>query len=126
MGNNVSLWLGNFSSEDVLEEYMNMKYTKDGDSMPSQFKKDFKLGYYDRDLIEKDWIELAENNIHDLLIDFSYDNQLIPQFKDVHKKYNTIILIYNYDYKQEKSFLNTVIQDAYEMDFIGVAKYRYE
>lgn len=78
MENDVSLWLGNFSSEDDLEEYMDVKYTKDGDSVPSQFEKDFKLGYYDRDLIEKDWIEVAENNIHDLLIDFSYDNQLIP------------------------------------------------
>ncbi|WP_167629989.1 immunity 22 family protein [Listeria valentina] len=126
MENNVSLWLGNFSSEDDLEEYMDVKYTKDGDSVPSQFEKDFKLGYYDRDLIEKDWIEVAENNIHDLLIDFSYDNQLIPQFKVIQKKYNTIILIYNYDYKQEKSFLNTTVKDAYEVDFIGVAKYRDE
>ncbi len=126
MENDVSLWLGNFSSEDDLEEYMDVKYTKDGDSVPSQFEKDFKLGYYDRDLIEKDWIEVAENNIHDLLIDFSYDNQLIPQFKVIQKKYNTIILIYNYDYKQEKSFLNTTVKDAYEVDFTGVAKYRDE
>lgn len=98
---------------------MRIDYTADGDSIPSQFEKDFKLGYYDRDLVEKDWITVPESSIGELLVDFSYDNQLIPQIHSVDKEYNTIILIYNYNYEQEPSG----IKHLNGVDFIEVVKY---
>ncbi|THE09670.1 hypothetical protein E1I69_21560, partial [Bacillus timonensis] len=103
MENYVSLWLGCFRDFDELEKYTVIKYNEDGDSIPSIFEKDFKLGYYNRDLIEKDWIPVAEDDIEKLLVDFSYDNQLIQQYKNIKLKckYNTIVLIYNYNYKKE-------------------------
>lgn len=125
MENDVSLWLGNFSNFDELEKYTEIKYDDDGNSIPSVFEKEFKLGYYDRDLIEKDWIPETEDDIKQLLVDFSYDDQLIKQFNDVelNSKYNTIILIYNYNYNKEGSQVTSVNEKAYKLDFIGAAEY---
>jgi hypothetical protein len=125
MKNDVSLWLGNFSNFDELEKYTEIKYDEDGDSIPSVFERDFKLGYYDRDLIEIDWIQDAEDDIKELLVDFSYDDQLIKQFMDVklNSKYNTIILVYNYNYDTDGRAVNLINKNAYKLDFIGTAEY---
>lgn len=45
------------------------------------------LGYYDRELVEKFWSGDSSDDITILLEDFSYDNQLIEQFKDVQYDY---------------------------------------
>ena len=42
--NAVSLWLGDFSNFDELEKYTEIKYDEVGDSIPSVFEKEFKLG----------------------------------------------------------------------------------
>lgn len=125
MKNDVTLWLGYFNDFDELEKYTEIKYNEDGDSIPSIFEKDFKLGYYDRDLVEKDWIPDAEDDIKNLLVDFSYDDQLIQQFKNIKlkSKYNTIILIYNYDYNKEGKIVNFVDKNSYKLEFIGTAEY---
>lgn len=124
MKNDVSLWLGNFSNFDEVEKYTEIIYDEDGDSMPSAFEGEFKLGYYDRDLIEKDWIPDTEDDIKGLLVDFSYDDQLIEQFIDVklNSKYNTIILIYNYNYDKDGRSVSSVNKNAYKLDFIGTAE----
>ena len=125
MKNYVSLWLGNFQNFDELEKYTEVKFDENGDSIPSTFEKEFKLGYYDRDLIEKDCIPDAEDDIEKLLMDFSYDDQLIKQFTDVKlkSKYNTIILIYNYDFVKDGKSINSVSNNEYELNFIGTAEY---
>ncbi|PCK20281.1 hypothetical protein CEY02_13980 [Bacillus pumilus] len=125
MKNDVSLWLGNFSDFDEVENYTKVMYNDDGDSIPSVFEKEFKLGYYDRSLIEKDWIPEAEDDIKELLVDFSYDDQLIKQFNDIqlNSKYNTIILIYNYNYEKDGLAVNSVNKGEYTLRFIGTAEY---
>ncbi|MGX9291152.1 immunity 22 family protein [Bacillus sp. A015] len=125
MKNDVSLWLGNFSNFDEVENYTKIMYNDDGDSIPSVFEKEFKLGYYDRSLIEKDWIPEAEDDVKELLVDFSYDDQLIKQFNDIklNSKYNTIILIYNYNYEKDGLAVNSVDKDEYTLQFIGTAEY---
>ena len=125
MKNDVSLWLGNFSNFDEIEKYTKIIYGEDGDSIASVFEREFKLGYYDRDLIEKDWITDTEDDIKELLVDFSYDDQLIKQFINVklNSKYNTIILIYNYNYDKDGRPVSSVNKNAYKLDFIGTAEY---
>ncbi|WP_026562035.1 immunity 22 family protein [Bacillus sp. J37] len=125
MKNDVSLWLGYFSNFDEVEKYMEIKYDEDGDSIPSVFEREFKLGYYDRDLIEKDWIPDAEDDVKKLLVDFSYDDQLIKQFNNdmLNSKYNTIILLYNYNYDKDGRAVNSVDKNEYKLDFIGTAEY---
>ncbi|WP_413524534.1 immunity 22 family protein [Carnobacterium divergens] len=121
--NDVSLWLGNFLDKEALDNYVEVSYTVDGDSIPSQFEKDYKLGYYDRDLIERDWIPVKNKNIRELLEGFSYDEQLISQFKNQETAYNTILLIYNYSYEKEENKRVSIINQNYQIDFIGVASY---
>jgi len=125
MKNDVSLWLGYFSNFDEVEKYTEIKYDEDGDSIPSVFEREFKLGYYDRDLIEKDWIPDAEDDVKKLLVDFSYDDQLIKQFNNdmLNSKYNTIILLYNYNYDKDGRAVNSVDKNEYKLDFIGTAEY---
>lgn len=121
--NDVSLWLGNFLHKEALDKYVEVSYTVDGDSIPSQFEKDYKLGYYDRDLIERDWIPVKNKNIRELLEGFSYDEQLILQSKNQETAYNTILLIYNYSYEKEENKRVSIINQNYQIDFIGVASY---
>ncbi|MCM2987741.1 immunity 22 family protein [Bacillus safensis] len=125
MKKDVSLWLGNFSNFDEVEKYTKIMYNDDGDSIPSVFEKEFKLGYYDRSFIEKDWVPEAQNDIKELLRDFSYDDQLIKQFKDfkLNAKYNTIILIYHYNYEKDGGAINSVDKGEYTLRFIDTAIY---
>jgi len=125
MKNDVSLWLGNFNKFNELEKYTEVKYDEDGDSIPSTFEREFKLGYYERDLIEMDWIPVPKDNIKELLMDFSYGDQLIKQLVDVKlsSTYNTIILIYNYNYIKDSRAIDTVHNDEYELKFTGTAEY---
>ncbi|MCX2824523.1 hypothetical protein COM13_22475 [Bacillus pseudomycoides] len=92
MNEKVTVWIGNFESNDEFENYTNIKYTEDGDSIPSIFEQHFNLGYYDRDLVEKKWIfQPLTNNIQDLLKGFSYYEQFTEQFDNINfnKESNT-------------------------------------
>ncbi|WP_311772969.1 immunity 22 family protein [Listeria booriae] len=122
--NNVSLWFGNFDKNNF-DEYFEIKYTADGDSIASLFEKDFSLGYYDRDLVEKFWSEDSSDDITILLEDFSYDDQLIEQFKDVQidEPYNAVILIYDYKYDGKIKISN---YKNSKLNFIGSAIYNKE
>ena len=53
MKQKVSLWLGNFASQEEFQEYFKITYKEDGNSVSSEFETDFHLSYYDRDLVEK-------------------------------------------------------------------------
>lgn len=123
MKENVSIWVGNFESKDDFLNYTNIEYTEDGDSISSNFEKDFNLIYYDRDLVEKEWFSQSINNKKDLLKGFSYVDQFIQQFDNTHceKKFNAAILIYNMECnaKERKvKFKNN------ELEFVGVYQYR--
>lgn len=116
----VTLWLGNFKSVTDFNDYTNIAYTDDGDSIDSQFEEDFGIEYYDRDLVEKDWMDGYEKDLAVLLEGFSYDNQIIHQFRQSEKTYNTIILIYNYKYDGE---IVKRVGENYEIELIGFAEY---
>ncbi|MBZ4224022.1 immunity 22 family protein [Bacillus wiedmannii] len=123
MKEKVSIWVGNFESKDEFLNYTNTEYTEDGDSISSNFEKDFNLIYYDRDLVEKEWVSQSKNNIKDLLKDFSYIDQLIQQFNytNCEKKFNTAILIYNMEYNAKE---RKVKFKSNELEFVGVYQYR--
>lgn len=125
MRNDVSLWLGSFSHSKYFEEYTEIKYDEDGDSIDSIFESEFNLGYYDRDFTEKGWIPASKKDINYLLADFSYADQLITQFLDVqlNSEYNSILLVYNYNYNHNARTVKSVINRSYKVDFIGTAEY---
>ncbi len=47
-----SVWFGISKSLQKLEEYVDIDYTIDGDSVHSKFGTSFEFGYYDEDNIE--------------------------------------------------------------------------
>ncbi|MED3728311.1 immunity 22 family protein [Priestia filamentosa] len=53
-----------------LEEYVDIKYTEDGDAIDSKFGMNFEFGYYHEDNIEICFYEDPKNNIEDILSDF--------------------------------------------------------
>ncbi|WIY59371.1 MULTISPECIES: immunity 22 family protein [Bacillus] len=123
MNEKVTVWIGNFESNDELINYTNIKYTEDGDSIPSIFEQHFNLGYYDRDLVEKKWFgQSPVNNIQDLLRGFSYYEQFTEQFenRNFNKECNTAILVYNFEYNARKT---KITYKNNELECIGVAQY---
>ncbi|WP_410983046.1 immunity 22 family protein [Bacillus cereus] len=124
----VSLWLGNMESEDLLEDYFRIKYTEDGDSIPSPFIKDYHICMYD---IDEDFIEIEfylkqSEHLDALLAGCSYEEVVIPQMKRLtanilEVKYNTIIMIYNYEYSGEIINKN---ENRYEIKYIGAVSYK--
>lgn len=91
----VSLWLGTFNDEETFRELMEIKYTDDGDSIPSKFKKQFKIDYYDIDFSEIDYMEEKSNNLQVLLEGFSNDYEIIPKLNEIYNggMYNSIVLL---------------------------------
>ena len=123
MKQKVSLWLGNFASQEEFQEYFKITYKEDGTSVSSEFETDFHLSYYDRDLVEKDWVDVSENNIDVLLEGFSYDEEIIMKFHKISSTYNTIVLIYDFDYSKEG--LKVSNNGSGTLEFIGIAEYDY-
>lgn len=114
----VTIWLGNFNDYETFEKYFYIDYTEDGDSIDSNFETDFSIEYYDRDMVEKDWIEVP-NRVEILFEGFSYDNQIISKI-NLEKSYNTIVLLYGYKYDGTKKYARG---KNYELDFIDVIEY---
>lgn len=117
----VSLWLGNFSDEESFREFMEIKYTNDGDSIQSEFKKQFKIEYYDIDFSEVDYTEEQSNDLKVLLEGFSNDYEIIPKFKEKYSgnMYNSIVLLYDFEYDNNINYKNR----NNILEFIGCIDY---
>ena len=114
----VSLWLGSFESVAEFNAFINVAYDENGNQIPSKFQETFEIKKYDMDAIETDWIDERVDNVEELLEGFSADEEIIPAFKEMLKDrdikmYNSIILLYRYEYDGEKTHESN-------MDFIGV------
>ena len=118
----VSLWLGNFNNEKTFREFMEIKYTDDGDSIPSKFKKQFKIDYYDIDFSEIDYMQEKSNDLEVLLEGFSNDYEIIPKLKENYdgNMYNSIVLLYDFEYDSNK--INYKNENNI-LDFIGCVDY---
>ena len=118
----VSLWLGSFNNEKTFREFMEIKYTDDGDSIPSKFKKQFKIDYYDIDFSEIDYMEKKSNDLEVLLEGFSNDYEIIPKLNEKYNGgiYNSIVLLYDFEYDfNEENYKD----DNNTLDFIGCVGY---
>ncbi|WP_137940334.1 immunity 22 family protein [Chitinivorax sp. B] len=112
----VSAWIGNFSNEDELFSHVQKIYDQDGNSS-SDFLSDFKLGWYDEDFSEANFIDLQD--LRNSLAAHSYsDSFLSSLMSDLAGKdsFNSIYLIYDID----ASALSSV---AGRMKFLGVYGY---
>ncbi|MFB1052304.1 immunity 22 family protein [Paraliobacillus sp. JSM ZJ581] len=117
----VSIWLGNINDEDSIGEYVDLTYDEDGESVPSQFFIDFNIDMdeTDEDTIEKGVYKNSNSDISVLLDGCSYEEIVIPKIQksiNLKKSYNAVILIYNFEYKNE-------ISSTGAFDFIAATNY---
>ncbi|MFV2047043.1 immunity 22 family protein [Metabacillus litoralis] len=117
----VSIWLGNFNDEDSIGEYVDLTYVEDGESVPSQFFIDFNIDMdeTDKDTIEKAVYKNSSSDISALLDGCSYEEIVIQKIQksiNLKKSYNAVILIYNFEYKNE-------ISSTGAFDFIAATNY---
>ncbi len=99
----VSLWVGNFSSEDALRAHLETSYSPDGDFQGSRFTRDFGIAYYDEDFFEAEFYQEPLSALRRLLNGFSYHSQIIPQFEalvgpNLPTACNSAVLLYNFRY----------------------------
>ncbi|MGZ9653155.1 immunity 22 family protein [Bacillus cereus] len=104
----VSIWLGNMKTQDQLDAYINVTYDEEGNAMPASFFVDFNIDMIDvdEDFIEKEMLEEASDNVSMLLTGCSYDDKILSRIKEVvklNKSYNSIVLIYNFQYDNSVS-----------------------
>ncbi|MFU0790810.1 immunity 22 family protein [Virgibacillus proomii] len=113
----ISIWLGNVKKESFLEEYVNLTYDEEGESVPSKFFIDFNIEI-DEDFIEKAMLDEHSNDISFLLKGCSYEEIIIRKIKHIKltRSYNAVILIYNFEYNNE-------INSTGEFDFITSTRY---
>ena len=76
-----SVWFGISKSLQNLEEYVDIDYTIDGDSVHSKFGTSFEFGYYDEDNIEICFMRIIKGKLNIFLNDFSYSERIIPKIK---------------------------------------------
>jgi hypothetical protein len=123
----VSVWFGVSKSFENLEEYVDIEYTEDGDSIDSKFGINFEFGNYDEDNIEICFYEEPKNNIDDILNDFSYSEVIIPNIKELVNGdnlvywINSVIVLYDFQYDEAKSGDGT---ENIEIKFIGTVPYK--
>jgi hypothetical protein len=122
----VSLWIGNSKSDEELLEYVELVYTDDGDSVPSQFLQDFNIDIddFDEDFIERIF-EKETNSITELISGCSYEDVLIPKYESLigkvsSVKFNAGILLYNFQYDGS---IKTVNNKGCQFEFIGAVEY---
>lgn len=125
----VSIWFGTINNEEELFEYVDMTYEEDenGEFIPPQFFKDFKvdMDYVDEDFIERVLYDVKEDNINNLLEASSYSEVIIPNVCDsigskLDSKVNAKILIYNYEYQKE---VCKAYSKGYSFVYYGCVKY---
>ncbi|EJQ96382.1 immunity 22 family protein [Bacillus cereus] len=105
----VSIWLGNMQTQDQLDVYTDATYDEEGDSIPARFFVDFNIDMIDvdEDFIEKKVLEEASDDISVLLAGCSYDDKIFSRIKEgvkLNKSYNSIVLIYNFQYDNSVSY----------------------
>ncbi|MCA1318364.1 immunity 22 family protein [Bacillus tianshenii] len=121
----VSLWVGNIHSSEELDHLLEISYSVDGDFIPSMFASSFDIDMYDDAVREAEFYGETDNQLGRMLEGFSYDDVIIPKLlslcgDQLPKKYNVVILLYNFKYEgiKKKSTINTS-----NLEFLGSVEY---
>jgi hypothetical protein len=118
----VSLFIGNLSSFEELENYVMQSYTEDGNLVNSEFGKDFNIEYYDDDFREVEFHNEPSRDLRVILKSFSYDEKIIPEFigicgEHLDQEANSVILLYNFDYDGN-------VKESKQFRFLGTLQYK--
>lgn len=111
--NKVSLWLGNFESQEAFKDFLKENYDEEGD-MSSKFMEAFGISWIDSDFTEAEFI--GKITIESFS-GFSYISSFIHNLAGIDfGKYNCIFLAYHFEYDGE-------VMETENMKFIGVFDY---
>jgi Immunity protein 22 len=106
----VSLWLAKATTQESLDDFLNVRYSDDGTYENSNFGNYFNVGYYNESFKESEFFEEYSDDLEYLLEGFSYEENIIPRFVDLVvnqlEEFNAVIMLYNYDYSEEVSEYN--------------------
>lgn len=101
------MWLGNFSTEDELKQYVEIKFNKLGDRISSKFMQDFKIDFvdYNQDLLESTFINHTTKSLKVFLKGSSFEDKILPQFIDyygetIEGNFNSVIRLYDFEYNE--------------------------
>lgn len=102
----VSLWIGETESAERLDSYLKMKFSEDGAALGSEFSVELGFNHIDEDFVESEIIDRTRD-LWEALMGFSYDGTVTRNFVDkigkiLNKEINTVLLIYNFEYSEEK------------------------
>jgi hypothetical protein len=118
----VSLFIGNSNSYEELQNYICVRYTEDGDAIPSEFEKDFNIDYYNEDFREVEFYDESSDDLRVNLEGFSYDEEIIPKFIEIcgerlNQEVNSVILLYDFQYHGHVNGTN-------QFRFLGTVQYK--
>lgn len=114
----VTLFIGKFSSQKTLNSFLKEHYNED-DEVSSKFMEAFQIEYIDHDFQEVDFYT-NKTTKEAIFKDFSYATSFITEIpKRNWKAYNSIILLYNFEY------LGT-IKEIENLKFIATFEYKEE
>jgi len=111
--NKISIWIGNFDSEDDFYEFIEEKYDEDGKSS-SAFREEFKTGYIDHDFQESFFVD--EELTKEDFMETSYGESFVDKLDDALLTGNGVIMLYDFEYSGEIKAKNNV-------NFIGAYDY---
>lgn len=92
--NKVSIWFGNFETEEQFNEFIKETYDDEGD-MHSEFMNIFGINFIDNQFQET----LYDKDLNRLKLEpASYSESFLDKIEVDYSKYNCIILLYDFDY----------------------------
>ncbi|WNS79228.1 immunity 22 family protein [Domibacillus sp. DTU_2020_1001157_1_SI_ALB_TIR_016] len=119
----VSLWVGNFSSNEELQKYLLNTYDEDGNAAASAFEEEYKIDDHDSDFREADCFKTGSRQLSILLSGCSYEDVVIPLFTEIQGEelpysVNSIILLYNFKYSEKGG------REPSHVHYLGSVRYK--
>ena len=99
----VSIWLGKSDSINEFQQYLQAYYTEEGNFVDSKFQRDFHIDCFDEDLKEMNYLEQSTNLFSLIVSNHSFCESIISNYikewdDELDIEYNSIILLYDFDY----------------------------
>lgn len=126
--NKVSIWLGNFKSEQSFKSYI--EEIGNEDDYQSEFASDFEIDFYDHDFFEGfSTKNMQKINTPEIIKKASYSHSFDERHKDDleklnFKEANSLIVLYDIDYEVIKNEYNYVKSSNKNFVYLGTYDYK--
>ncbi|MEM1504924.1 immunity 22 family protein [Domibacillus sp. 8LH] len=119
----VSLWVGNFASNEELQHYLLNFYDEDGEAAASMFEEEYRIEGHDSDFREAEYFKEGSNQLSVLLEGGSYEEMVIPHFiklkgEELPYPVKSMILFYHFKYSGKGSHQSSRVH------YVGSVRYK--